>query len=114
MKGQYHLKLASLPNHAAHFNSAVVFFYDAAGERKTQAGTVAFGGVEGAEDVCQVLRKDAATGVADDHTSAIISRTYLDAHGARPLYRLHCIQEQIQKHLVDLIAVVLDFRQLGS
>ena len=41
------------------------------------------------------------------------SRTDLDAHRARAVHGLNGIEQQVQKNLVNLIAVVFDFRQIG-
>jgi len=87
----------------------MMFFHDAAGERKAKTGAISLGGEERPEDIGQVPRRDTATGVADNHRGAIASRTDIDTDGALSVHGLHCIEEQIQKHLVNLIAVVLDF-----
>ena len=88
----------------------MMFFHDTARQRKAKTCAIALGGVERPENVGQVLRRDTTPSVADNHTGAIISRTDLDQHCARTLHRLDCVQEQIQKHLVNLTAVVFDLR----
>ncbi len=61
-----------------------------------------------------MLRRNTATGIADHNAGTItFSRANLDTHRARSLHGLNCIQEQVQQHLVNLIAVVLDFGQIG-
>ena len=113
VKGEEHSELAAFSYHAGDFDAAVMFFDDAAGEREAESSAVAFSGVERAENVGQDLSRDAATGVGDDDGCAIFLRTYFDGNGARSLDGLFCIQEQIEKHLMNLIAVMLDFGQVG-
>ncbi len=55
---EMHSKLASLPDHAADFDTAMMFFHNAAGERQAQAGAVALGGVERPEDICQYAEEE--------------------------------------------------------
>ena len=113
MKWQQYRKRASLSHDAADFDAAMMIFHDAVGKREAETGAVALGGVERPENVGQVLRRDAAAGVADNHAGTTLSRANLNTHCARLLHGLNCVQEQIQKHLVNLIAVVLDFGQIG-
>jgi|SRR5271167_3771957 len=56
-----------------------------------------------------VLRRNSTAGVTDNHAGVVLSRTDLDPHHARALHGLDRVQEQIQKYLVNLIAIVLDF-----
>src|SRR5580704_966285 len=91
----------------------MMIFDDPVGKREAEAGAVTLGGVERPEDVGQVLRSDAAPGVADDHAGKTIMLANLNIHCARLLYSLDGVQEKIQKHLVNLIAVVLDFGEIG-
>src|SRR5580704_9341365 len=91
----------------------MMIFDDAMGKRKAEAGAIALCCVEWPEDVRQVLRSDAATGVADDHAGKTITLANLNIHCARLLYSLDGVQEKIQKHLVNVIAVVLDFGEIG-
>jgi hypothetical protein len=57
-KRKHHLKLASFSNHATHFDAAMMFFHDKAGEREPDTGNIALGGVERPENVGQVQRRD--------------------------------------------------------
>ena len=113
VEGQKHGELAPLPDGAGDFNAAVMVFHDAAGKRETKASAGALGGVERPENVRQILRGDATAGVSDSHTGVALSGADLDTDCARSFHGLHCVEEQIQKHLVDLIAIVLDFWQIG-
>ena len=97
MKRQHHLKPASLSNYATHFDAAMMFFHDAAGQGEPQAGATALGGVERPKDVGQGLRLDPTPGVADNHTGAVLSRTNFGAHRARTFHGLNSVQKQIQK-----------------
>src|ERR1035437_1320494 len=103
VKWQHHLKLTSFSNHAADFDAAMMFFNDTKGKRETETCAIALGGIEGPENVWQVLRRDTTPSVADNHTGAIISRTDLDTNCARALHGLNGVQEQIQKHRGNLI-----------
>ena len=91
----------------------MMLFHDAMGQRKTKTGATALSGIERPENVWQVLSRDATTSVPDNHGGETISGADLDTHGTCSLQGLDCVQKQIQKYLVDLIAVVLDFRQIG-
>jgi hypothetical protein len=59
LKWQQNFKLAALSHHAADFNAPVTIFHNTVGEREAKTGAIAFGGVEGPEDVSQILRRDA-------------------------------------------------------
>src|SRR5579872_7363810 len=113
MKRQQYFKLAALSHRAADFNTTVVVLDDAVGEREAEAGAIAFGGVKRPENVGQILGRDAASGVADHDAGTTLSRTDLDPYCAWTIHRLNCVQEQIQKHLVNLIAVMLDLGKAG-
>ena len=111
LKGQQNRKPASLPLDAADLDAAVMFFHDTAGQRKAKTCAVSLGSEKRAEDIGQVSRRDAATCVTDIHGGEIASRTDVDMHRARAFRGLHGIEQQVQKHLVNLIAIVFDFRQ---
>src|SRR5580698_8797132 len=86
---------------------------DAMCERKTKTRAIPLGGVERTENVGQVLRRDAPASIADHNAGIAIPRTDFNVHSARLLHGLHRVEEQIQEDLVYLIAVMLDFRQIG-
>ena len=90
-----------------------MFFHDTAGERKSQAGPAALGREERPKDVGKMLRRDTTPAVADNHSGAIAARPDLDVNGPRAFDSLNSVQKQVQKHLMNLIAVVLNFRQVG-
>src|ERR1035441_1871079 len=90
-KRQHYFEPASLPHNAAHFDAAVVFFDDTAGEREPQTRAAAFRRVERTEDVGQVLRLNTTPGVADHHTGTIVARTDLDADRAFLVQGLHVV-----------------------
>src|SRR6202042_1157783 len=106
MKWQQHGELASLPQSAADFDAAVVLFDNTTGEGETQAGSVALCRVKRPEDVGDVLRRDSAAIIADEHGGEAFSRPDLDTHRAGAGDGLHRIQQQIQENLVNLIAIV--------
>src|SRR5712692_11219958 len=107
MKWQQHHKLRASADHAADFDAPVVVFHDAPGERKAKASAVALGSVERPENIGQMLGSDTAAGVADrDGGIAVLGRE-CHAHCAGALHCLDRIQEKVQKHLVDLVAIVL-------
>ncbi len=56
-KRKRYLKLASLSNHAAHFDAAMVFFHDSEGAREPETGAIALGGVVRPENIGRVLRR---------------------------------------------------------
>jgi hypothetical protein len=60
LKWQEYGELASLPHNTGHFDAPMMFFHDAAGQRKAQTCAIALGGVERPENVRQVLRRNAA------------------------------------------------------
>jgi hypothetical protein len=95
VKWQQHRELASPTHFAADFDAAVMIFHDPARKRESEAGAFTLGGVERPEDVWQVLRRDAAPRVTDDHAGVAISRADLDHHGACSLHRLDCIQQEV-------------------
>src|SRR5665811_480827 len=51
----------ALADSAGDVNAALVIFHDAAGQRQSEAGAVALGGVEGTENVGEVIRVDTAS-----------------------------------------------------
>ena len=73
VKRQHYLKLASLSNHAAHFDAAMMFFHDTAGKGKTKTCAVSLGGVERPENVWNVLGRDAMPSVADNEQTSVQS-----------------------------------------
>src|ERR1700733_15444514 len=75
LKWEQHLEAASLPHDAADFDAAMMIFDYTVGEREPKAGAIAFRGVERAENVGQVLRRDAPTGIADQHAGVAITGT---------------------------------------
>lgn len=113
LKGQQYRKLASLPFDAADLDAAMMLFHDSAGQRKPEASAVSLGGEKRAEDIGQISRRDTAAGVADVDGRELASRTEVDTHGAWSIRRLNGIEQQVQKHLVNLIAIVFDFGQIG-
>ena len=78
MKWQEYGKRAALAHDTADFDAAVMIFHDTVGKREAKTGAIAFGGVERPENVGQVLRGDAAAGVADHHAGITVSRPDLD------------------------------------
>src|SRR5215469_12219982 len=58
LQWQHHGERRPFANSARHVDAALMIFDDATGERESQACSVAFGRVEGAEDVGKVLGSD--------------------------------------------------------
>ena len=83
VKGQQYREFAAASYDAAYFDAAMMIFHDAVSQRESEAGAIALGRVERPEDVGQVLRRDAASGVADHHAGITILRIDLDADLAR-------------------------------
>ena len=69
-----------------------MIFNDSARQRKAQSGTVPPGGIEGTEDVGQVLFRDAASSVRDRHAGAMAMRSDFDPDRARPIHCLHRVE----------------------
>ena len=73
----------------------------------------------------QVLRRDAFAAVADSYAGVLVSGTDLDVYFAFScvsacarvctciIHGLDCVEEEVEKDLVNLIAIVLDFGQIG-
>src|SRR5262249_31323874 len=112
MERYQHRKPGAFADGAVDFDAAFVVFDDAASERQAEASAVSFGGKEGTEDVGQVLRRDAASGVGHDDFGLVAAGNDVDADGAGTLERLNCVQQQVEKPLVDLIAVVVDVGEI--
>src|SRR5579863_4209356 len=113
MKWKQYGERTSLSDDAADFDAAMMILDDAVRERKTKTGAIALGGVERTENVGQVLRRNAPTSIAHHNAGTAIPRTDFNVHCTRLLHGLHCVEEQIQEDLVDLIAVMFNFRQIG-
>jgi hypothetical protein len=65
LQWQHHGKRGALANGAGDVDAAMVVFHDAAGEGQSQAGAFAFGRVKRAENVGQMVGRDAASVVRD-------------------------------------------------
>ena len=113
LKWKQYGKRASLSDDTTDLDAAVMIFDNTVRKRKTKTGTIALGGVERTKNVGQVLRRNASTSIADHNAGVAIPRTDFNVHRARLLHGLHRVEEQIQKNLVYLIAVMFNFRQIG-
>jgi hypothetical protein len=78
---------------------------------KDNPSAVSFGGIEGAEDVGQMVGRDAATVVGYLDNRGRSKGLHGDGDFSVRVDRLQCIQQQVEHHLMNLIAVVLDFRK---
>ncbi len=96
---------------AGNVDSSLMIFNDAPGQRQAEPGTVALRGEERTEDVGQILSGYAAAIVDDFDDCESFATLYRNRNFPVAVDRLDCIQQKVQQHLMDLIAVVFDFRE---
>src|SRR5579863_9755715 len=104
---------AALAKFAGDFDLAVVLVDDAADEREAEARTIAARGVERAEDLRLLLFCHSAAGVTYRDDGAVFVRADFNGYGPEAVDRLDRVEQKIQNHLVNLVAVVFDFAETG-
>ena len=86
-----------------------MIFNDAAGQRQAKSGAVALRCEERAEDVRQIFSGYAAAVIHDFDDCKSFAALYRDRNLPVAVDRLDRVQQKVQQHLMDLIAVVLNF-----
>jgi len=103
---------------AAGCQSSAVLLYDRPADRESHAHAVLLGGEEGAEQAfgVAVRKSDAAVAHLDDDVCALLPTvdTDLPMIHRSMLHRLLGVDDQIDQHLVELVAVALDRRQAAA
>ena len=85
-------------------------------DRQPEAGAErrALGREPGIEDARQLVARDADAGVGDLHLDrAGVERARGDGQGPALAHRLTGVDAQVHEHLVDLVGMALDARQLA-
>src|SRR5579871_2156163 len=106
-------KGAAVRDRAAYFNAPAMFFHDAARQRQAQPRPVSFGGVEGAENMRQMLRGNSAASVADSDSGHAVVPLHSYSDLSAVVDGLDGVEQQVEQHLIDLIAVVLHLERQG-
>ncbi len=110
-KRQNQYEFRALPHLAGHLDPPVVFFGNPPRQREPQPRAVPLGRIKRSKNIRQMFRRNPAPGIGHADRGVPIQLGEFHPNFSRRLNGLHCIQQEVQQHLVNLIAVVLHWGQ---